>query len=969
MRQPLRVRALLGVSFAVMLLAPAVVPAQEPAERDTTMSAVPLPGGLAAARAALNDSLADPSALLIDVIRRSFETPVGTKGLRRQETMRPLLDAFARSRGGSRPPVDVVPLPLTPALWTSAMFGGRALSGSLVDELLRSPSASLMYCALLALDPATRQWFGSNPALLTEITERHAAAFLLASPGIRVANGSIQVPGDAAAVPGWQALVGRQVTDPLDFVRALLAGSEGRLAYFYGAAAQLTPVERRVLLSLDTGDVASRTAAARRMLAVFERVATGWDILERPFWRPSLDPALLVSDLAIDAGGVPHVPGTAAFWTLVFGDDSPLDRDIRERGGIAGGAPADFTRLCEQIFTGGQAVIRTPYQQVLFASRRIASLTPDLARDAVAATRAAAQYPALIAALERARITALPVYAAAARRAAALASIDDDRRAALTLTQFQGALAIVGRALARGSIDQPHAAAAIAALAAIDPDGRGDYAGQVVDWLGGTVGGDRGAGVRSDGDAAHNLDDRVLTLISGPAPLRTDIVDWEGTRYRVDPASAESMRLRRLLDDPALPYLTTAASLVAAATVLEGNGLTPPALTRQAENVDAALVAVACDGPERRQSAELGTRCREIVTVLARAARAGDTKNATRVAPRLRLLADTLVARGLIDLVYAMALGQPDGAPIHAADAASRHDFGFGLPGFGRLGAWRRPAAGADRMRNWHVTGSLLGLDVVLAPLALARVSSRPPATRPTLNDEDRRVLTETVVLIEGPQLTGTDHQSVVAAMRRGRERLAGSRSDGDLQAIAAALDLAPARRTLLFWAASHSAAAARLSPHELLLLGLADGPRPARLDAWGAPGDPRSGCSCLQLPLRGKTDLFTGRWHTGVMATGFPDLNLRLAEMLAELRMPAALLPSVLASATWDLVLTVRSRDFDDRQGLVDYVDALTIDRVEQYLALLTTDGPLVPLADGSASAAQRSHGAQPSYPPQPQP
>ena len=782
MRQPPRVRALLGVSFAVMLLAPGVVQAQESAERDTTMSAVPLPGGLAAARAALNDSTADPGALLLDVIRRSFETPVGTKGLRRPETLRPLLDVFYRSRGGLLATTDVVPLPLTPAIWTSAIFGGRVLSGSLLDEILRSPSASLMYCALLALDPATRQWLGSNPALLTEIAERHAAAFLLAAPGIRVGSGSIRVPGDAAAVPGWQAMVGRQVTEPIEFVRALL-GAEGRLAYFYGVAAQLTPPQRRLLLSLDTGDVASRTAAVQRMRAVFERAAMGWDIEERPFWRPSLDPALLLSDLTTDADGLPRVPATTAFWTAVFGDDD-LERDVRAHVGIADGAPADFTQLCEQIFTGGQAVIRAPYHQVQFASRRVASLTRDTARDALVATRAAAQFPALIAALERARITAIPVYAAAARRAAAIAAIDDHRRAALMLTQFQGGLAIVGRALARGSLDQPRAAEAIAALAGIDPGGRGGYAGQVVEWLAGVAG-----GVRDGDPTPQGLDDRVLALVSGPPPLGTAIVDWEGTRYRIDPASAESTRLRRLLGDSLLPYLTTAAALGAAATLFEANSATGPALTRQAEVVNAALGAVACDGPERKQPADLGPRCREIVTALTRAARSGDTKNASRLSPRLRTLADTFLARGLIELVYAMALGQSDGAGINAADAASRHDFGLGLPGFGRLGAWRRPGAGADRMRDWHVTGSLLGLDVALAPLALARVSSRPPAARPTLNDEDRRVLTEAVVLIEGPQLTGADHQSLVAAVQRGRARLAGVRSDGDVQAIADALE------------------------------------------------------------------------------------------------------------------------------------------------------------------------------------
>ena len=64
----------------------------------------------------------------------------------------------------------------------------------------------------------------------------------------------------------------------------------------------------------------------------------------------------------------------------------------------------------------------------------------------------------------------------------------------------------------------------------------------------------------------------------------------------------------------------------------------------------------------------------------------------------------------------------------------------------------------------------------------------------------------------------------------------------------------------------------------------------------------------------------------------GISDLNLRLAELLADLEMPGTLLPSVLAAATWDLAINVRSRDYDDRQGLVDFVDALTSDRVERY-------------------------------------
>src|SRR6185436_17428377 len=124
---------------------------------------------------------------------------------------------------------------------------------------------------------------------------------------------------------------------------------------------------------------------------------------------------------------------------------------------------------------------------------------------------------------------------------------------------------------------------------------------------------------------------------------------------------------------------------------------------------------------------------------------------------------------------------------------------------------------------------------------------------RPTLNDEDRRVLTEAVVLIEGPQLTAADHQAIVAALQRGRERLAAVRSDGDLEAIARALDLPPARRTLLSWSFARSRKTPRLSLHELLLVGLGNpGPVPAHLDAWGASAEPRLGCTCLQVPTSG---------------------------------------------------------------------------------------------------------------------
>jgi hypothetical protein len=91
------------------------------------------------------------------------------------------------------------------------------------------------------------------------------------------------------------------------------------------------------------------------------------------------------------------------------------------------------------------------------------------------------------------------------------------------------------------------------------------------------------------------------------------------------------------------------------------------------------------------------------------------------------------------------------------------------------------------------------------------------------------------------------------------------------------------------------------------------------------------------------------------MMASAFPDLNLRLAELLSDMRMPAALLAAVLPAATRDFIDGVTSRHLDDRRALVEYVQALGEDRLEQYLALLTTGGPLVPIGTITADREGR--------------
>jgi hypothetical protein len=90
------------------------------------------------------------------------------------------------------------------------------------------------------------------------------------------------------------------------------------------------------------------------------------------------------------------------------------------------------------------------------------------------------------------------------------------------------------------------------------------------------------------------------------------------------------------------------------------------------------------------------------------------------------------------------------------------------------------------------------------------------------------------------------------------------------------------------------------------------------------------------------------------MLASAFPDLNLRLAELLADARMPSALLGPVLGPATLALVNTATSRGDDDRRGLHEYVAALGPEQLDDYLALLTSGGPLVPLDDAYETSGQ---------------
>jgi hypothetical protein len=926
---------------------------QSPA-RQATLSEVPLPGGVGAAAAAIGDpATPDRAQFLAEFVRRTYDTPLGAKADLREPLIRSLVAALS----SGKEPTETIPLPLSTKFWTDVVFRKQATANNLVASIVQSRNAALFYLGLLSLDDESRTWMADHPSLASEIVTRRAAAFVTAAPGLHITSAGVQVPGGSPAEPVWQALVGHRPSDSTEFVRSVVSSDEGRLAYFFGSMGLLSPSQIRLAMMLDGTDVNRRVDAGRRLYAVFQRLWLGKALDQRVFARPSFDPALLAFQLMSNPNGASVLPGTRGFWTAALNDTRETHtKSAREDSVVAWDQPPDFPWLSEQVFKGDLIEHRRHFMMVLFAARHADRIQKDTARDALEAVRAVGAYPALTATLERAGISDLAVFASAARRAAALTAIEDETRANRSIVQYQGAVAMITRAASRGTLPPDAATKLVSSLSAIPITERGNYDGRIVSWLGAWLNGDahqapRSAGPAGDGSADDvyesangPIEEDALRVLAGQSAIATQTLDWEGTRYRVDLARAEALRLTRSHGDAARPYLSSASAVMGVADALAGAGLTPNAVQQQAASLARVWQKDRPDQPED----ELLSSYSDVSLSLQRAARSGDVAGAARIAPSLRAFADELTTRGLMEWTYAAALGPRDGLSISAADAASRHDLGLHSPG-GRANLWRPPVAGSDATsQRWRVLGSLLGLDVVLADFSLVSLSSRPPARRPTLGEIDRRVFVDTIALVQPKALSDHDRDGIATALRRGRARLTRAQSSDDASTIADAVAMSPLRRSLLSWTIAYDSArvGAFLSPGELFRLGAGDTTFTS-LNAWGVVAASRAGCLCLEVMTGQPTEIFAGRWNTGMAASVFPDLNLRLAELLSDLHMPATLLAPILTSATLDFVNSVNSRDQDDRRGLSEFVQGLTLTRVEQYLALLTSDGPLLPLGD----------------------
>ena len=946
--------ALCTTIVAVFLLQPTAAAAAVSEE-------VPLPGGTAALAQVLGiDPAPGRARFVYEIVRLLYNTPEGRK---------PSADAFiaaARQRASREQgmPADtraaeLVPVPLTADLWGSAIFRRRVVPRELVTAIIADRAAALMYLGLSALDDRTLAWLADHPFLLERIYERSAPAFAAFSGSLRIENNRIVVPGAPRApadrddaTPLWETLVAEKVTRPERFVTLLLEVNEGRVAYLYGTVGQLDPARRAFALGLWMSNAAAR---AERFKALAAGVAAYRESHLRtlPLGRASYDLSMTLARIDVEADGTPHAPAARGFWSRVFSATDLPDDPLRSLRG-AGEDPIDAAWLVETI---GIADVRTRAErldQIAFAQRVFAAAAPADRADVFLAVRALSRYRMLMWTLDRVGLRAPGVYVSAARQAARVGALDG-RRGFEAQAQFQGAIALVARIAQVRTVDTPLAQKLIEQLVAVPLTGGGEYAGGVARWL--------GLSVLPAMPRAPTRELAVLAAMSGApsgdGPVAPRIT-WEGQPYLLDLGAAERRRLQQVREKQEGAPLDVAIELADAAHMLAAEKATLDDAHLVAEQL-AALVpdiprrvgrdADATAPPGVSPAPDAWEALRKTLDELTRQIAGKDLKRIARLAEPLAQQADTLLARTLASLAYAAVVGDPDGAVMLADDVSRRHDFGFGAKDADvRLrSAWAVPRPEVTPGIPWHVNGSLLGLDIGLAQLSLRRLNVQRVIEAPRLTSNERDTFAVSVSLMNPFDLRDADRDAIASAIVRGRQRVQAlastgrSGGDGAADRLADEVAMEGVRRRAVKWMVAHEPGGvpAMFSATELLALGGAD---LAHLGAWGMSMLAWQGCVCSRLTPPGAWPTLLGRPPLGLTASAVADLNLHVAIMLNELRLPAALAKVVLGGAMQDFIDEARPTDDADWLTLARAAATVTRERIEDHIGAATAAGPLMP-------------------------
>ena len=823
-------------------------------------------------------------------------------------------------------PEITVPMPMPRSAWENAVFHRATPEAEWIAAVLDDPRASLLGYGLLALDEETRGWLAADRQLLTDASQ-HWEAFAVVAPALHVTATAIQLPGGAPAALAWEAVAGAKPADPSRFFRALLSADEGRLAFFFATIAGLDEPRLRLVLG---GNPPTRNAL-RWAYDAFADPVIPWTLANHPFMRRRMDGAVILRALAVDASGRLAGPTWEKVWQSAFDSD-----DLGIKGtmkGLEKDRAIDARWIVQHVLSLPQGERDARLQVLLFAQRAFPHPQPQDAIDILVALRGYQRFPAAAALLERMGVTAPATYASVLRGAEHAANVSADHRQAV-LSQFQGALAILDRLRARGALTTAAAERSALDLAALVPDA-GWYHGRVAAWLDETIAKVPG-GADADADARQR---RLIDALAGVRPSQQPATFmWESEQYQVATGEAERERIDAVVKQQLRPDVAAVLRLSAAVTAV-GKAATVDALRQAAANVSQLLGALVAPAKEPQLYADLLGDARNAIKDLQKIDEGKEMKKAeTAIAPIRRLL-DLQTSFVLRLLDYAVFMPSEDNGSM--ADVAARHDFGgeTGATDAVRArAAWLAPSEVSEE-GGWRLRGSLLAMDVATGRFAVRRLSAAPPSHPPTLVDNTRLQLAQTLALTGSAQLTDAGRDAIAVTIARGRDRVRAAASTPGTS-IPAPAGMSAWRREALAWTAANDAAhlEAQFTVHELYALGAAPGSTSP--DGWGTAQTLTSGCLCLKLLTLTPWEELAGRNGTTVAVASASDLSLRLAEHLSALKVPAALLPAVLAFATSDVIENAESRFEEDSMALSRAAQALTRQQVEDIVASVVGRG-----------------------------
>ena len=687
--------------------------------------------------------------------------------------------------------------------------------------------------------------------------------------------------------------------------------------------------------------------------------------------RP-LAPAMVLRALTFDESGRLAGPAARDFWDRVFRDDRVPENPRRELGRVDPTPLVDAAYVLAATCTGPAAAGRARLRAFAFVQRLAPSDDGADLPALLAAARAVMRYPMLMLSAERMGVDDLNLLAALAHAARGFERMPDPLRLRRALSQFQGAMALVERARLAGRLGPDATRTALLGLASV-PMSRDGYDGAMADWLAGVLLPHLGVPVTPAFTAA-TTDQRMLAALAGPRDDDSPVIEWEGLTYRFDRRIAQFERYVRTRTQLAGNPVDAILALWELANTLAAGNVAVRDVRPLVEQLETSATVVRTPrAGVHVPGARSGTYAQEIeplVEDLREITDRGRLRRLPDIAERLRYVVDVLLADLLRTLPYVVHLADAYGVESLGDDVAARHEFGVRLadPGHRGQAPWAMPqgrveppasfdrigepwiaAPGEDRFSNaWHVYGSLLSLDLALAPLYLPRFSGAMPPEIPAFQAPEEEHFAHAVALFNPSAANEAQVSALAAAIRRGRAQArqlaAGAAGLGE---SADAAGLSPERRNDLAWVLRRDPAAVDgfFSRTELLWLGLrrGDGAPGRPPPGWGAPAVWLDGCLCTRMPVPDADDLF--RAPAGRLASRFADLQLALAEAVDDMGLPAPIVGDLLPVATRELLDGVQFTYAGRFDALTRHVHELPRTRIEDYVAALVGPGrPLRP-------------------------